>query len=121
MKTISPIFKHKEDKGGYILILVTVLILAFCLLIAYAAFASTEAGQDAKREARCVLKAVASKHDITKTSTYRFPLSFTGHADIAKQIKRQVERALAGGYSRAYVTCEEDKAKSKIFYTYGGY
>ncbi len=120
MKVVSPIFKNKEDKGGHMLALVTALTLAFCLLIAYTAFASTESGQN-KREAHCVLKAVASKHDITKTSTYRFPLSFTGHADIAKQIKRQVERALAGGYNRAYVTCEEDKAKGKIFYTYGGY
>jgi hypothetical protein len=108
MKAISPIFKDrdKEDKGGYMLVLVTVLTLAFCLFIAYTAFASTEAGQD-KRESKCKLEAVANKFEVTKAATYHFSLSFKDHADIARQMKRQAERALTGGYDSAAIYCKD--------------
>jgi hypothetical protein len=115
MKVISPIFKHKEDKSGYMLVLVTVLTLAFCLLIAYTAFASTEAGQD-KRESKCKLEAVANKFEVTKISVYRFPLSFRDHPDIARQMKSQAARAIAGGYVSVIITCKDNE--KDVLYTY---
>lgn len=43
MEVISPIFKDRENKSAYMIALVIVLTLAFCTLIAYTAFAATEA------------------------------------------------------------------------------
>lgn len=43
MKVVSPVFENRGRRESYLLALSVVLIFAFCTLIAYTAFASTEA------------------------------------------------------------------------------
>ncbi|MCL4536153.1 MAG: hypothetical protein M1610_00955 [Nitrospirae bacterium] len=138
-KAVSPIFEEKGKKNSYLLALTFVLILGFCTLIAYTAFASTEADADIQtvtvgnhiidaasgtviaelKKAWCDLTAQANKNNVIKTSVRAFELKFKGDMDIAAQMKGHADRAKAGGYDAVEIVCYSNKNTDQHRYTDG--